>query len=740
MSQTPFISHTKTMKELHVHLKNVSKKMLVYDLNVRRHLQAYIGEVHDFGKYSPFVQEKLRNRIDRHKLSNHALISAFAVYGLVLEKGHSKKDAFLSFLCVYFHHMDLKDIKLLQDDKQVLEKIIATMTTSPEAQREIQKSPLCYESLLLLQQNFPKYWMSLRMQLMKPQLTKEEFVDFLILFSMLTESDKEDASEYQFVNKTPMLTSDDVSKFICNKFHKKKNASDMDILRNTVFHEVSNHYEAVKNRLNRSYNLTLPTGLGKTILGLFIALKMCEDFNLDKIVYGVPLTGVVDQSYNVYESIIKSSDKYDDTAICKHHHLAEIKGIDEHTSDEELMANLFRVEGWDANFVCTTLVQILGTLFGTKNSMLRKLVNMRNSLIIIDESQGINPKFVSFLNEFLQIMADKLNIYFLVMTATKTYFLEGVELAGEKYFQLDFLKRTKIKISKRPMNLAEFINHIDVKTNALVTVNEIPRCKTVYKALKKKFPHIPVFCLNTEVKPYIRNRILSIVKEKLEYGEPVILVTTQIVEAGMDIDFDYGYREFCPLDSLIQWIGRLNRNGRGIVGVGEVCFIDTGRFYSVYNDVLLDITKRILSRFNEIKEKEYFYIIKEYYDQVKKNIGEMEKVLTEAIEKFKFEDGIYLFKIFDNEGEKISIFINHDDKSQEILDKYLEYTTTHYPNITQRKATWYRIRKEVSNHIVSVKKKFAADVDDKQLLEEHYWSYLNLPSNNYSLEYGFEEE
>lgn len=740
MLPTPFISHTKTMKELDVHLENVTKKMKAYDLNIKRHLQPFISAIHDFGKYSPFFQKKLRYQIDQHKLSNHALISAFAVYGLILERGYSKKDALISFLCVYFHHMDLKDIKLLQTDKQILEKIINSMKTTPEVLQEIKKSPLCFEALELLQTNFSRYWMQIRMQLMKPQFTTEDYADFLILFSLLIECDKEDAADYQFTSTAPMLQPEDVEGYVFQHFHAQANATDMDLLRNQVFQEVSTRYEVKKDIANQIYNLTLPTGLGKTILGLLLTVKMCKDFNLGKIIYGVPLTGVVDQSYNIYEAIMKYSGKYDDTAICKHHHLAEMKGIDENTCDEELMHHLFRIEGWDANFVCTTLVQILGTLFGTKNGMLRKLVNMRNSVIMIDESQGINPKFVSFLNEFLQILAKKLNIYFLIMTATKTYFLEGEELAGEEYFQLDYLKRTKIKLNKKPMSLVEFIHHIDVKTNALVTVNEIPRCKTVYKALKKKFPHIPVFCLNTEVKPYIRNNVLSRIKEMLKNQEPVILVTTQIVEAGMDIDFDYGYREFCPLDSLIQWIGRLNRNGRGIVGVGEVCFIDTGRFYSVYNDVLLDITKRILSRFNEIKEKEYFYIIKEYYDQVKKNIGKMEKVLTEAIEKFKFEDGIYLFKIFDNEGEKISIFINHDDKSQEILDKYLKYTTTHYPNITQRKAAWYRIRKEVSNHIVSVKKKFAADVDDKQLLEEHYWSYLNLPSNNYSLEYGFEEE
>lgn len=728
------------MKELNIHLNNVTNKMLSYNLNIRKHLQPIIGSTHDFGKYSLYVQDKLQNRIDKGKLSNHSLISAMATYGLVTERNYSKKDALISFMCVFFHHTDLRDIVITSKDEEIIEQVIKEMTNNQLVVNEIKKSPNCYEALFLLNKNLDKYLWNLQVQLSQPEMTMEDFVEFMVLFSMLINSDKEDAADYNFTNKYSLLLPEDVDRYVLDKFNNIKNKTAMDYLRNQMYFEVISNYEKVKDISEHFYGLNEPTGFGKSISGLSIATRMCKDFNLDKIIYSVPLTGVTDQTYATYEDILKKSGKYHDYAICKHHHLSEIKGIDENSDDEEILHNLFRVEGWDANLVCTTIYQLLNTFFGTQNDALRKLVNLRNSVIIIDESQGINPKYITFLNKFISILAKKLNIYFLNMTATKTYFLNGKELAGEKYFKLDILNRTKLIINKKPMNLAQFINHIKVKTNALVTVNEIPRCKAVYKALKKKYPNIPVFCLNREVPPYARKKILSIVKDKLKNREPVILVTTQIVEAGMDLDFDYGYREFCPLDSLIQWLGRLNRNGRNNIGIGEVCFIIDSNYSIIYNEVLLNITKNIIMKYDEIEEKQYFYIIQDYYKEVERNIGKMEDILINAIKKLQFENGIKLFQIFDNNYEQVSIFINDSDASQKALDKYINYCSAYYPDIAKRKAEWYKIRKEVSEHIINAKLKFADLVDDKQLLDKHHWSYISLPNKNYNIEYGFEEE
>lgn len=713
--------------------------MLSYNLDIRKHLQPIIGSTHDFGKYSLYVQDKLQNKIDKGQLSNHSLISAMATYGLVTEKNFSKMDALISFMCVFFHHTDLKDIIITSKDEEIIEQVVKEMMSSQFVLNEIKKSPNCYEALILLNKNLDKYLWNLQTQLSRPQMTMNDFSDFFILFSMLINSDKEDAADYNFINNSPLLLPEDVDRYVLDKFNKIINKTDMDYLRNQIYSEISSHYEAVKDILEHFYGLNLPTGFGKTIIGLLIATKMCRDFNLKKIAYCVQLTGVADQSYETYEDVLKKSGKYDDYAICKNHHLSEIKGIDENSNDEIVMDNLFRVEGWDSNFTCSTIYQLLNTFFGTQNNMLRKLVNLKDSVIIIDESQGINPKYITFLNQFISILAKKLNIYFLNMTATKTCFLNGKELAGEKYFQLDCLKRTKVKVNKRLMNLAEFINHIEVKTNVLVTVNEIPRCKTVYKALKKKYPNIPIFCLNREVPPCVRSLILNIVKDKLKNREPLILVTTQIVEAGIDLDFDYGYREFCPLDSLIQWLGRLNRNGRDIIGIGEICFINE-RNFSVYNEVLLNITRNIIMKYDEIEENQYFYIVQDYYKEVEKNIGKMEDIFVNAIKKLQFENGIKLFQVFDNNYEQVSIFINDSDVSQKALDKYINYCSTYYPDIAKRKAAWYKIRKEISEHMINVKGKFADYVDDKKLLEKHYWSYISLPNKNYNIEYGFEEK
>jgi len=537
------------------HLKDVAEIARCFAKKFDCGILAYwLGLLHDLGKINPLFQSYLKamEENSNHAKAPHAIWGASFIYHLIWGKKH--KDAWKEFaIPIYGHHAGLdtpgvasqKFHQFLKDDPS---KIQLMSTAWSKLQERFTPKP-------------PSFTL--------PSDTRRE-MRIRMVFSALVDADYIATEKHFDPQKTlhrgkwPEIT-ELWSRFRENqeKLLKKAevNPTDVNLIRREVYEACLN---AAKNKPG-VFKLTVPTGGGKTRSSLAFALQHAIiNKNFDRIIVALPYTSIIDQTANEYRSILEKEDE----CVLEHHSQMDISDEKE---DQDLKHLRYRlaVENWDAPVIVTTTVQLFESLFTNKPGKARKLHNIANSIVILDEVQTLPPQLLKPTLDVLEDLVDNYHISLVLSTATQPAFdntpylksfkdIEVREIVQEYPRYFSKLKRVNYDYRSKPLDWMELEEEIKDLDQVMVVLNTRKDALALIEIMKNT-PHI--YHLSTLLCGRHRKDTLKEIRKRLKDKEPVRLISTQVVEAGVDLDFPVVYRAIGPLDRIVQAAGRCNREG-----------------------------------------------------------------------------------------------------------------------------------------------------------------------------------
>jgi len=551
----------------------------------------------------------------------------------------------------------------------------------------------------------------------------------LFLFSLLLAADKGDlmldGQSRNQVGEHRLFRKDTVSHYKSHTFGGQEIKS-IDLLREKAFQMVERY--VLSHPDAPFYSITLPTGLGKTLTAFNAAFILQNQIALRKgytprIIYCLPFTSVIDQNATILEEILNIAGD-NDGYLARHHYLAdwpEQKGENNELSDSE---KEYFTEGWEYPFTVTTFVQLLETLFSNRNRKLRKFHNLANAIIILDEVQNIEAKYFETVEAMFQAMHDYFDTRFVFVTATQPFLIkekEVIELTDPSKEQtrrfFTGMNRIQLDVSlwkKGRLPLEELLPHFQGILEAnreksfLFILNKVRASQNVFHQLRKDNPDAEMVYLSAAVLPILRKQRIEKIKAHGRNGvkKQLIVVSTQVVEAGVDIDLDIVYRDFAPLDSINQSAGRCNRNG--LKGKGEVRLFEMDKGWNkIYDDVLIHATRRVIEqavsrlRSDIIPEKEFYYLNETYAQQIREKVADnsAHSELIGYMKKLQFETVNEKFKVIEKDRVTYSVFIDCDNNSASLWRRYQEVNDT-VKDRWDRKKELRKLRPELLQYVV----------------------------------------
>lgn len=373
--------------------------------------------------------------------------------------------------------------------------------------------------------------------------------------------------------------------------------------------------------------LTLPTGLGKTLTGLSAAAKIRDGLDGDRIVYALPFTSIIDQVVDEAKSIFQTGTT--GRLLTAHHHLAETV-IQDETEDDAEAADLsddvgsVLAESWRAGLTVTTFVQLFESLAGPRNKQSMKLPALNNSVVILDEPQSLPLEWWKLVPRLIAMLTEQFGATVIAMTATQPRLFDNeTELVGDPgmYFEatdrvsytLDSSARRYISEQDGPKSYeeatTELINAIEENDSTLAVCNTIDSARELTNEVIGEGPSLvdvanvygtaldevgeteavdpvdladrvdeagdsSVLHLSTRLRPADRLTLIETAKELTDRGHALLVISTQLVEAGVDISFGRVYRDLAPIDSIVQAAGRCNRSFERDLGQVTIWWLD----------------------------------------------------------------------------------------------------------------------------------------------------------------------
>jgi len=761
-------------KLLKEHLENVgrlSKEILesktIDCKKIFAEIAYIIGITHDFGKATTYFQNWLENG-RKTQYAQHGFLSSLVGYLTVKNflSNIQKLDEFwylpgIAWIVISKHHGNLRDI--LNEEAAKL-KDSNELKIVEEQLNDIFFNNLTeilgiYRSLGLdiseilndiknLGHLAREVYRNVKRICMDSFNNKNLKYYFLVLFfySVLLDADKLDASGRRNLPKREYIPSNIVDEYKKKKFGEPKRK--VDIIREKAYNEVIAKVNDVDLINERILSINLPTGCGKTLIGLSFSLKLRERIKASfgftpKIIYSLPFLSIIDQNAEIIEEILKFKYKeYEEipsNLLLTHHHLADIEYKEIKNGElsiEELNRSLLLTEGWHSEIVITTFVQLFHSLITNKNRAARKFHNITNSILILDEIQSIPHKYWLLINKVLIYLAYNLNCWIILMTATKPLIFKDEEIKElvtnpKEYFNA--FNRVIFNSDFKIRTLKEFKDEIWNKIlsenkSILIVVNTINSCKELYEFLKDKFaslyginkedvidedgianfPDLELINLSTHILPSYRLRRIDRIKNGSDSKSKKrkVIVTTQLIEAGVDISVDIVYRDFAPLDCLIQTAGRCNRNNERNKGNVNIVILKDERqeFYKyIYDSTLIDATRSVIEAFSgAVKEKDFVLSsVDKYYKIVlERGSKDESKNILESIIKLDFSKTVE-FDLIQEKLPTISLFVEVDDVAEEIRKKMEEIFRS--KKSLERKLELLKIRKKLNDYTISVK-------------------------------------
>lgn len=610
-----------------------------------------VGLVHDIGKFAEKFQRRLDGSPEKFE---HSICGA-----LEIEKFFGDNAAFVPMLefCVACHHTGLQDggssaqtpktlsYRLSSKDKYTGDSDYSSYS------KEIKIDNIDFSGIL-------EY-------LMKCKSSKDciEMYAFFTryIFSCLVDADFLDTEEFfnQDIDRSLACDFKWADECVNERLDSFSAVTDLQKARKRLQDQA---FENAKKKSDISI-LNMPTGSGKTLCSMKLALnKLLEGKNKKRIIYVAPYTGIIDQTASEFEKLF-----LDKCQILQHHsnYSPNENNLGETTAKKLRLAS----ENWDAPIIITTAVQFFESIVHYKTTRLRKLHNMADSIIVFDEIhtlpiECIQPCFraISYLVEFLNS-----EVIFLSATMPdysmffKKYIPNGkinnliCDKSDFKYFKkAEYINLGEQEYETIALKAQEY-------SSSLIIVNTKKVAKKIYSMLTGKKYH-----LSTNMTAYDRLKVFKEIKN-LPKNEKYTVVSTSLIEAGVDLDFEAVFREIAGLDNILQAAGRCNREGKR--EKGYVYIFDTSNKYKKDLEVRINTARGVLKEYDDISSdkcvEQYFNTLFKFKEQdVEENTIYKENIHFNELPFKSFAESFNLI-----EDSSVGIVVDRNSYSNELIEK-----------------------------------------------------------------------
>lgn len=606
-----YISHfdnirIQTVKE---HNLNVSNLTELYASKINfSSTGKLIGYLHDIGKYSNNFQKYINlviehtkngdvdNFLKTTKVIDHGKVGAMLLYDKY-HLGNTIKETYVEILSsiIMYHHGGLNDFVSLDGryNTPFYNRINSYQTdedyisVKDEFNKEIDCNlidKLFHEGLLEYENYLNK---------IKNKDNHNEYIFFLILYlySCLIDADRLDTQSFMDnikIEKLNTIKSTDMLLKL-NKFHDNliinSKQTKINKLRNNIYEECC---EFAKKKTG-CYTLTVPTGGGKTISSLAYALNHMKNFKKERIIYVLPFTSIIEQNSDVFRTILGKENvlEYHSNVLNENKNIFSVFRTKYSEEDAQKITYNLLTHRWDSSIIVTTLVQFLNTLLSTGTQNIRRLHNLSNSIIIFDEIQSLPVKCIGIFSIFVNFLKEICNSTIVLCSATQPAF-NKINYSNPKYqkFLLDidgeiisnpqkyYKEFRRVNVVNQMLadgydeqNFKKFVYSIMEKyNNLLIIMNTKKTAEKVYDLFSSSSKFDKIYYLSTNLCAKHRNRIIKQVKLDLKNKKRILLVSTQLIEAGVDISFECAIRNLSGASSIAQSAGRCNRNGEAKTG------------------------------------------------------------------------------------------------------------------------------------------------------------------------------
>ena len=567
---------------------------------------------HDLGKINPNFQDKLdpNKKVKLTAYSQHSYLSVLAFLNYVAinstefkrlmgisNNEQLKIDILRMVAIIARHHGHLPDFdKILSADPQkalleFVESLIEELPMSDFYQQRLRQTHQPFK--LTPNKGLFKFTYFTDQNGVSEHWQKEAlayFMDTQFSFAALIEADKRDAgdNETYFCEDQQYVSQANLKHTLAVRFAGFKPTSTLNKLRTQIKDAALSGLADGLTMGNRVFTLMAPTGSGKTYMLLALASAIQQHCPAMNIMYCLPFLSITEQVEEICRSLfaeIQNGVLSVNSKAINERIEALQKELENNPSDEklqELVREIFSEQTFDHPFIITTFVQFFETLMSNRNATLLKLPNFSKRIFLIDEIQALPPRLYIFFTAWLDEFCRRFDSFAILSTATMPNFTissKSVVPLNRKpdelfkrfalpyqlfdpvpFFAVDTFNRYRINwLQPDPFTLDDLEKHLSTQTDScLIILNTIRDSRDLYNSIKHQGN---VYLLNTHFLPVDRSTKIKRIKQLLESGEKVTLVSTQLIEAGVDIDFPVVYRDLCPLPSLIQSAGRCNRNG-----------------------------------------------------------------------------------------------------------------------------------------------------------------------------------
>lgn len=776
----PLVKHLEEVAQSCLSFFNLNQQVFSNsrDREILKNLAFICGAFHDIGKGTVFFQHYLLSP-DHEQIGpkNHALISALFVKELA--KSYLSTTSLSAFEKGLFAHFVFTGVKRHHGKLKNFDDEFNITSKTDELQEQIhnfndaevqgiidhfsKKLPVEYSwqsfKDYIVSKSYEKDMLDFYLDEFTwgdygdvPLTTKiTYFYTHQLLYSCLLFADRYDVILQDSKQERKVLEEG-----IIERFRKEKgfevSKGDLDDKKNQAFYEATANLESVFSPQQHIYSLTLPTGLGKTITSFAVALEMKKllDAPETKLIVAIPFTSIIDQNFEVYRQIV-SSDNSD--LLLKHHHLAEpTYKINENTLDSD--KSQFLIETWQTRVVVTTFVQLIDSIFSNDKSKLLKIPNLVNSIIILDEVQTIPYKYWQLLKNVFEFLGDTFNCYFIFMSATQPLIFDPEQVvAGKKEIQeivpaykdyFKFFNRTRlINRTDRTVTIDEFVDEIsnyiydNQSKDVLIIINTKKHCLYCFEALvgMTETEQTEIYYLSTLLTPHERKNIIKRIKEK-KSGKQQVVVSTQLIEAGVDLSVDTVFRTLAPIDAIIQAAGRANRyNEKGDLG-GKIYLYQVEEIAKatamIYGSDLIQKTKNVLKQISEIEESNYLQLIEDYFKEVKIQSDNFNSKELDLLTNLKFED-LGNFSLIE-ETKSESVFVQLNEEAVKVWEAFTSIYSNDALSIREKRSAFAKIKAVFYDYVVNVPIPYGVKSIsfDSEQCYGFYISYLDNPSQFYS--------
>ena len=623
------------------------------------------GLAHDIGKYSDEFQLRLRGG----KKVDHATAGAIECF---------KIKAAFEAVCVIGHHSGLpnvghKDADTTESQTFFGRKLRAEQGGIPDYRKN-------WNGHIALPQDY-----------FRPSGRGFATAFYIrMLYSCLVDADYIDTET--FMNGDAGRGNYEPLSALCDKLtayiSKWNNPTrEIDILRQKILNSCIEKASAPRG----IFSLTVPTGGGKTVASMAFALNHAAANSMKRIIYVIPYTSIIEQNAKVFRDILGQEN------VVEHHSSVSYE-LSENADELEYRSAL-ATENWDAPVIVTTAVQFFESLYANRSSKCRKLHNIANSVIIFDEAQMIPSNNLRPCVAAIAELVRAYNATAVLCTATQPAIDEMlleyskkesvVELCPDVDGMFEKFRRTSFEKEGR-LTTDELVSRLESQQQVLCIVNTRKFAQEVYEAL----PSEGRFHLSTLMCPVHRKQKLDEIRERLKSGKTCRVVSTSLIEAGVDVDFPRVFREMAGLDSILQAAGRCNREGKRSAESSIVTVFESenkvNKLIAVNRDAAEEAVRDWIQP-NNIQTIECYF--KAYRDLLRNDDkSEIMKAIKEGIsgcqlpfkqiaERFRLiDENTFTVYISVGEGKELISRLREGERSRELYRKAGMYSVSIYEN------------------------------------------------------------